>query len=112
MCATHPKPVTPLFRSFILQKTLFVPFRFSPPKLVFVLLSPDMAINLFSKPNFLIAWRAIWERISAVTASTFVLEQVNFGSKNFFIKPEEQSINLKLWWCFTVWNEMFLLKVQ
>jgi hypothetical protein len=49
-----------------LQKTLFVPFRFSPPKLVFVL-SPDMAITLFSKPNYLIAWRALWERISAVS---------------------------------------------
>jgi hypothetical protein len=63
----HPKPITPLFRSsFILQKTLFVAFRFSPPKLVFVL-SPDKPITLFSKPNFLIACRALWERISAVS---------------------------------------------
>jgi hypothetical protein len=39
-----------------------------------------------------------------IIASTFVLEQVNFGSKDFFIKLEKQSMDFKFWWCCTVWN--------
>jgi hypothetical protein len=61
-----------------------------------------MAITLFSKPNFLIAWSALWETISAVSpvistkSSTFVLisKQLSFSVLPAFISTRTYLIRI------------------